>query len=112
MRTPSLYLLALAFAFSSTALAAPSVTPASAEADAIPLQTVHGKSYKVPYGLLALYKGEYRTDKGEVLRVSFEHRKLFASIDRQTKVELVPVADNTFVTRDEQNKIVFDPLAD
>jgi hypothetical protein len=109
MRTSTLLVLACSFLASACAVAAPSVTANTGEG-AMPSQTVRGNSYKMHLGDMAQYKGDYFTDAGR-MRVSFENRKLYAAIGNEQKAEIVAVADNTFITRDEQTKIVFDPIA-
>jgi hypothetical protein len=109
MRTSTFAVFATTLILSASAFAAPSVTPNAGASATVPVQTVRGNAYKMHLGDMAQYKGDYLTDTGR-LRVSFEGRKLYAAIGNEQKTEIVPVADNTFVTRDEQTRIVFDAL--
>lgn len=106
MRASFIALVASTVVLSASAIAAPSVTPNTGEG-AITTQTVRGTVYKMHLSDMAEYKGDYLTDTGR-LRVSFEKRKLYAVIDNEAKTEILPVANNTFVTRDESTKIIFD----
>lgn len=58
-------------------------------------------------------RGEFRLDDGRVLTVTSKRHRIYAQLDGKTE-ELVPVADNTFVTHDGANRLVFNrvPFAD
>lgn len=109
MRAITVFIATAALALSATAMANPSVTPNTTNNGDIQVQHVRGSAYKIHMSDMAAYKGDYTTNAGN-LRVSLEQRKLFAQIGGDAKAELVPVSENIFVTRDEQTKIVFDPL--
>lgn len=52
-------------------------------------------------------RGEYALDDGRSLKVTSERYRLYANLDGKVD-EMVPVAENTFVTRDGSTRIVFD----
>ena len=108
MRTLTLLTILGAVSLSASAFAAPSVTP-DASSSAMNVQLIPGSSYKLRPVEFDGVQGTYNLANGQTLKVSAEHRKLYAEIG-QNKTELVAVAQNTFVSRDEDMKLVFDQI--
>ena len=109
MRTLTLLTLLGAATLSAAALAAPSVTPDAGNTAMAAVQLVPGTPYKLRPVEFDGVQGTYKLDNGQTLKVSAEHRKLYVEIGRN-KAELVAVAENTFVSRDEDMKVVFDQI--
>ena len=109
MRTLTLLTLLGAATLSASALAAPSVTPDAGSSAMVAVQLIPGTSYKLRPVEFDGVQGTYNLANGQTLKVSAEHRKLYAEIG-QNKAELVAVAENTFVSRDEDMKVVFDQI--
>jgi hypothetical protein len=108
MRTPTLMTLVAALALSASAYAAPSVTPDATSA-AIASVNVTGTSYKLRPLEFDGVQGVYNLSNGQVMKVSAEHRKLYMELNG-AKSEIVPVAQNTFVSREDDTKLVFDQI--
>jgi hypothetical protein len=108
MRTYTLLPLLAAMALSASAMAAPAaVTPDAAGVMAV--QTIAGSAYKLRPAEFEGVQGSYGLSNGQTLRVWSAHRKLYADVG-QTTAELVPVASNVFVSRNEDIKLVFDQV--
>lgn len=54
-------------------------------------------------------QGMYGLDDGRVLKVSARHRKLYAAIGDHN-AEIVPIAPNTFATRDQSMTVRFNEI--
>lgn len=108
MRTLTLLTILGIASLSASALAAPSVTPDAGNCS-MAVQLVPGTSYKLRPAEFDGVLGRYSLSNGQTLKVTAEHRKLYAEIG-QSKAELVAVAKNTFVSRDEDMKLVFDQI--
>ena len=109
MRTLTLLTILGAVSLSASAIAAPSVTPDAGSSAITSVQLVPGTSYKLRPVEFDGVQGTYSLANGQTLKVTAEHRKLYAEIGQQ-KAELVAVAENTFVSRDEDMKLVFDQI--
>ena len=109
MRTLTLLTILGAVSASASALAAPSVTPDAGSSAMVAVQLVPGTSYKLRPAEFDGVQGSYNLANGQTLKVSADHRKLYAEIG-QSKTELIAVAQNTFVSRDDDMKLVFDQI--
>lgn len=108
MRT--LTLLTLLGAVSASAFAAPPTANVDAANNAlVSVQTIQGSKYKLTPVEFKGVQGNYTMSNGQVLRVSEAQHKLFAEVG-DTRSELVAVAENTFVARDADMKLVFDQI--
>lgn len=56
-------------------------------------------------------KGVYKLDNGATLRVSNQHRRLFAQLGQRNLTELVPLAENRFVSPDQRMTMEYHPMA-
>jgi hypothetical protein len=110
MRTLALLAALGATMFSTAACAAPDTTTLDAGGPPMAsVKTIQGAQHKLNIGDVGAVLGSYDLSDGQILRVSFEHRKLFAEVgDRKT--ELVAAGRNTFVTRSGDMTLVFDQL--
>ncbi len=109
MRTLTLLTFAGALSFSAVAIAGPSVTP---DATSATVTSVHvpGTAYKLRPSEFNDVQGSYNLVNGQVMHITNESRKLFVEFGGQTKSELIPIAQNTFVTRDAETRMVFDQI--
>lgn len=109
MRTLTLLTFTGAIALCGSAIAAPSVTP---DASNTALTSVHvpGTSYKLRPAEFDGVQGTYNLSNGQFMRITAESRKLYVSMNGQGKSEMVPVAENTFVARDDDMRLVFDQI--
>lgn len=91
---------------SLSALAAP-----NAEVNADTLASVHvaGNTYKLRPFEFDGVQGVYSLSDGRTLRVSSAHHKLYAQLG-ESKSELLPVAQNTFVTAGDGTRLQFDQI--
>jgi hypothetical protein len=107
MRIQHTLALIAAATVSLSALAAPASTEVNTEA----VSSVHvaGATYKLRPFEFDGVQGVYWLADGRTLRVSSAHHKLYAELG-QAKTELVPVAQNTFVTIDESTRLQFDQI--
>jgi hypothetical protein len=110
MRTPTLLAIFGAAMLSAAAYAGPtSITPDASSPAMASVQTIQGAPHKLHAEDADAVVGRYDLSDGQILRVSFEHRKLFAEVgDRKT--ELVPAGRNTFVSLADDTRFVFDQL--
>lgn len=111
MRIQHVLTLIGAAALSASAFAAPaSVTPdAEGSAIASVAVTASTASYKLrPFELNGV-QGSYALADGRTLHISSEHRRLYAELDN-ARAEIVPVAENTFVSRDDGMQLRFDQI--
>ena len=109
MRTLTLLTLLGAATLSAAAIAAPSATQDAGNTALVAVQLVPGSAYKLRPVEFDGVQGTYNLANGQTLKVSAEHRKLYAEMGGN-KAELVAVAENTFVSRDEDMKLVFDQI--
>lgn len=110
MRTPTLLAILGAATLSASAFAAPaSITPDASSPAMVSVQTIQGAPPKLHAEDVDGVLGSYKLSDGRILRVSFEHRKLFAEVGNR-KTELVPAGRNTFVARAGDTRLVFDQL--
>jgi hypothetical protein len=111
MRIPTLLAILGAATLSASAFAAPAtVTPDAGSAATVPVQTIQGAHHTLHAEDVNGVVGRYQLSDGQALRVSFQHRKLFADVGNR-KTELVPAGRNTFVSLDDDMKLVFDQQA-
>jgi hypothetical protein len=109
MRAHTILTFIGAVALSASAIAGPAVAP-DASGTAVMSVNVPGSSYKMNPAEFEGVKGTYRLANGQVMRVSTEHRKVWAEFDGSNKTRLVPVAQNTFIALEDQSKLEFDEL--
>jgi hypothetical protein len=110
MRTSATLLSLIAAAtLSASAFAAPTITPDAGSPAMAAVQTIQGSNHKVRPAEAAGVTGVYDLSDGQILRVSFEQRKLFAEVGER-KSEIVPAGQNAFVSRNGDMKLVFDQL--
>lgn len=108
MRT-KLVLTLLAATLSASAVAAPSATEINpAAVSSVPVIGSHA-TYKLRPADFDGVLGVYALSDGRNLRITAEHRKLYAQIDG-AKSEIVPVERNRFATRDDSWRISFDQI--
>lgn len=107
MRIQHTLVLIAAAGASLSALAAPPSVANEAAGAAMASVPVVGASYKLQPSELEGVQGEYALTDGRTLRVTSVHRKLYAQLG-QASTELVPVAANVFVSRDEAMRVQFD----
>jgi hypothetical protein len=110
MRIQTLLTLLGAASLSASALAAPAVAPDATASSAMPVEVVSGAQYKLRPIEFEGVQGVYNLSNGQILRVSSAQRKLYAELDGQGKSEIVPVAENTFVSREDAMTLVFDQI--
>jgi hypothetical protein len=105
MRTPTILFFALAMLLvASTAAAAPQASSANRAAGATP--TYHPRPAE-----LREVTGVYRLDNGVTLKVTNLRRRVFAQLGQRSPVEMVPVAENHFVSADRRMTMEFRPIA-
>lgn len=110
MRTATLLAILGAVSLSASAVAAPTaITPDAGSTALVSVQTIQGQQHKMPAADADAVTGVYHLTDGQTLRVSFEQRRLFAEMANH-KTEIVPAGDNTFVSRSDDMKLVFDQL--
>lgn len=110
MRIQTLLTLLGAASLSASALAAPAVAPDATASSGMPVAVVSGAQYKLRPIEFEGVQGVYNLSNGQILRVSSAQRKLYAELDGQGKAEIVPVAENTFVSREDATTLVFDQI--
>jgi hypothetical protein len=110
MRTQLVLSLLAAATVSASAFAAPANTQ-DMEGAAVASVPVVGSSatYKLRPFEFDGVTGVYSLSDGRNLRIVAEHRKLYAQIGT-AKNEIVPVAQNRFVTRDDSLRLDFDQI--
>ena len=105
MRISTLLAFFGAATLSASAFAAPAATSDAGSPATVTIQGEHPLRASDVDGIT----GRYNLADGQTLRVSFEHRKLFAEVGSR-KSELVRVTQNTFVARADDMKLVFDQV--
>jgi hypothetical protein len=100
-----------AAALSAPAVAGPAaLTPDAGSTAMAAVQTgIQGRHHALRSGDVADVVGSYDLSNGQTLRVSFAQRKLFAEMGG-SKTEIVPAGQRTFVSHNEDTKLVFDQL--
>ena len=110
MRTLTLLTLLGAATVSASAFAAPPTANVdTANSTLMSVQTISAAKYKLTPVEFKGVQGRYTMDNGQMLQVSEDGHKLFAEIGN-TRSELLAVAENTFVARDADMKLVFDQI--
>lgn len=98
---------------SLSAFAEPSVKPAGdvIQQHAEPLR--ENRLFRLTADEAHRMRGAYQLDDGRTVEVTSQRSRLFAQIDGRNE-ELVPVAENTFVSRDSRTRFAFNhvPFAD
>jgi hypothetical protein len=102
MRTLNILAFLSAAFFFEVATAAPDLLPSS--------DTATPRGHILNPTNAADVCGTYKLSNGRSLRVSFESNRLYAAIGNGKK-ELLPIADNVYVTRDGSMKLTFQPHA-
>lgn len=101
---------AITLAAAASAAPAPAAPNASqADSPIITVQTIAGASYRLVSPDVAELAGTYPLSNGEVMRVSYEQRRLFAQRGA-SKTELVPAGGNSFSARGTGMLLTFDQL--
>jgi hypothetical protein len=109
MRTFTFLPLALAL-IGATAYAAPQSDQTEPTLGEIQVRAT-APTYKPTPMELAEVKGTYALDNGASLKISNEHRRLFARLGDRLTTELVPVGENRFVSADQRMTIEYIPIA-
>jgi hypothetical protein len=110
MRTSTLLALLGAAALSAPAFGAPAAAaPAAASSAMVAVQTIQDQHHALRPADAGDLVGSYDLSDGRTLRVSYAQRKLFAEVG-SSKTELVPAGPRTFVSDNEDMKLVFDQL--
>ena len=94
----------------ASVLAAPPSAPAGQSMSEIRIYGTN-PAYHVRPGEADQVKGVYLLDNGTAFRVSNERRKVFAQFGQANPVEMVPVAENLFVSADRRITMEFHPIA-
>lgn len=68
-------------------------------------------TYKPTAIEIAEVKGAYALDNGATLKITNEHRRLYAQLGDRLVTELVPVAENRFVSPDQRMTVEYVPIA-
>jgi hypothetical protein len=109
MRTKLVLTLLAAATLSASAFAAPGASELnSAAVSSVPVIGAHA-TYKLRQFDFDGVQGVYALSDGRNLRITAEHRKLYAQIGAE-KSEIVPVEQNRFATRDDSLRITFDQI--
>jgi mannose-6-phosphate isomerase-like protein (cupin superfamily) len=104
MRTPTLFFFAMAMMLvASTAAAAPQASPAN--------RSTTTPTYQLQPAQVQEVTGVYRLDSGGVIKVTNQRRKLFVELGQHGPVEMVPVAENHFVSLEGRMTMEFRPIA-
>lgn len=105
MRIAQVLTLIGAAALSLSAAAGPANT--AGNADSMATVNVAHETYKLRSADLSAVPGTYALDDGRTLRVSAEHRKLYAEVDG-VKKEILKVGGTRFASRDDSLRVSFD----
>jgi hypothetical protein len=110
MRTQFVPILLAAATLSASAFAAPANTQDLGNAALASVPVVGSSAtYKLRPFEFDGVQGVYPLADGRNLRITTEHRKLYAQIGAE-KSEIVPVAQNRFATRDDSLRLEFDQV--
>jgi hypothetical protein len=111
MRTQTLLALfgAIALSASVSAYAGPTVTPNAGNPAAMDIQLIPAP-YKLRPVQFEGVQGTYGLDDGRTMRITSEKRKLYAQINGGDKEEIVAVAQNVFLTADQDLRLEFDQI--
>ena len=109
MRTLTILSLAMALTQAS-ALAAPQAPQTEPSLSEIQVTGVM-PTYQMQPAQVDEVKGVYRLDNGATFKVSNVHRKLFAQLGQRHLTEMVPLAENLFVSPDQRMTMEFRPTA-
>ncbi len=94
----------------ASAFAEPTATtPVAAGSVAMEVQVIQRGSYKPTPSEINDVAGVYKLNNGSVMHITQEHRKLFAEIDG-TKTEIVPVAELSYASANNDLRMHFDQL--
>lgn len=111
MRTLTLTCLPLAFALvQATAFAAPQAQQAAPSLGEIQVRGVT-PSYKPRPMEIAEVKGNYAMDNGASLKVTNKGNRIYAQLGQRLVTEMVPVAENLYVSPDQRMTMEFRPIA-
>lgn len=112
MRTLTILSLAMALTQAS-AFAAPQTqqTPQTAPSMSEIQVTSVMPTYRLQPAQVDEIKGVYKLDNGATFKVTNVHRKLFAQLGQRGLTELVPLAENRFVSSDQRMTMEFHPAA-
>jgi hypothetical protein len=103
----------LAFAFAAATVTLGASAAPSSTVDVgnglVAVQTIAASAQRLPGADAAGLAGNYDLSNGNTMRVSYEHRRLFAEMG-QRKAELVPIDANRFALRGTDMQLRFDQL--
>lgn len=109
MRTLTILSLAAALTQAS-AFAAPQSPPSERSMPEIKVARVM-PTYQLQPAQIDEIKGVYKLDNGATLKVSNLRRRLFAQLGQRNLTELVPLAENLFVSPDQRMTMEYHPMA-
>lgn len=109
MRTLPILSLAMALT-QSTAFAAPQAPQAAPSLSEIQVTGVM-PTYQMQPQQVDEVTGVYTLDTGATFKVSNVRRKLYAQLGGRNLTELVPLAENLFVSKDQRMTMEFRPVA-
>lgn len=111
MRTLTILTLAMAMALTqASAFAAPQTAQNEQSMSQIQVPGVTA-TYKLQPAQIDELKGVYKLDNGLTLKVSNVRRKLYAQLGQRAPTEMVPLAENLFVSRDQRMTMDYRPAA-
>ena len=110
MKIQQLALFAVAATLSLSAFADPTIAPAANHADvaqkvAESAVREHG-AYRLTADEATNMRGSFQLSDGRTLKVTAKRNRLYAELDGKAE-ELVPVSENTFVSRDSGMRVAF-----
>lgn len=109
MRIITLLSLAVAVA-QAPAMAAPQTPQSESSLSEIQVRSTM-PTYQMQPAQVDEVKGVYKLDNGATFKVTNVQRRLFAQFGDRMLTELLPVADNRFVSRDQRMTMDFIPEA-
>ena len=110
MRTLTCLPLAIAL-IGATAYAAPQSEQTEPTLGEIQVRGGVMPSYKLTPAQIDEVKGTYVMDNGATLKITQEHRRLYAQLGQRFVTEMVAVGENRFVSPDQRMTIEYQPIA-
>ncbi len=108
MRSLTIASIAATVLFASSAYAAPAGSGEVVAASAIPVEVISPNKFKLEDSEFGDLKGRYHLSNGASMRLSSFNHKFFAELDQYGKVEITPINQNLFVSRDRDLRIDFE----
>lgn len=105
----TVFTLATAATAASAAPAPGASNVSQADSPILTVQTIAGTSYRLPSPEAAALAGTYPLSNGEVMRVSYEQRRLFAQLGA-FKSELVPAGGASYAAPGTGMLLTFDQI--